>query len=466
MHPRSRRQFISHTAAVSLGFLGLGKVRADEGGSWLIEQMGYGPLVPDPAGKLDLPAGFTYRTLSLAGTPMDDGLLVPGRHDGMAAFPGPMGTTILMRNHEIAHIHTEVHSPWGDDWSRWRRINPDLIWDRGRGMFGHPLPCRGGVTRITYDTRRQRVVEQHLALAGTEYNCAGGPTPWQSWISCEEYVTGPEHGAPWTKRHGYCFDVPVQGTGLCRPEPIIPMGRFRHEAVAVDPRTGVIYLTEDREDGVFFRFIPDVHDRPAEGGRLQALCLDGCASADTRDWDASMPLVRDVPESVHWIDVEDVDSHDDSLRYQCYKRGAARFARAEGCWMGDNEVWFACTTGGRTKHGQLMRYRPSRFEGTPGEDAHPGSIELFLQPDDPSVIENADNITMAPWGDIIVCEDGSGGDRLLGVTPSGKVYRIAANRASSTEFAGACFSPDGTTLFVNQQKPGVTLAITGPWRNA
>jgi hypothetical protein len=457
-----RRRFLQQTAAVSLGFLGLRRALGD--GPWTIDPFGYGPLHNDPAGLLDLPEHFHYRFLSLAGTPMDDGLLVPGRHDGMAAFTGPSGSTVLMRNQEIAHIHTAVHSPWGDDYAHWRTADQHKCYDRGRGMFGHAIPCRGGVVRLTYDTRRQRVVNQHLALAGTEYNCAGGVTPRRTWISCEEYVIGPEHGAPWTKRHGYCFEVPVDGKGLCTPEPIVPMGRFRHEAVAVDPRTGIVYLTEDREDGVFYRYLPDHPDRFLEGGRLQALCLDGCDSADTRDWDAAMPLRRAIAESVHWIDVEDVDSNDDSLRYQCYKNGAARFARAEGCWMGADEVWFACTTGGRTKHGQIMRYRPSRFEGTQGEGGHPGTLELFMQPDDPSVIENADNITLAPWGDLIVCEDGPGSQHLLGVTAKGAVYRLARNAASKTEFAGACFSPDGSTLFVNLQKPGATIAITGPWR--
>ena len=240
------------------------------------------------------------------------------------------------------------------------------------------------------------------------------------------------------------------------------MGRFRHEAVATDPRTGIVYLTEDRSDGAFYRWLPVHPDRLLEGGRLQALALDGCASADTRDWDSHMPLTRGVPSPVHWIDLESVDGDDDALRYQAFKKGAARFARAEGCWMGDKEIWFACTTGGRTKHGQLLRYRPSPFEATGGEVAHPGTVELFLQPDDPNVIENADNITVAPWGDLIVCEDGDAPEHLLGVTPQGSVYRIARNSGSKTEFAGACFSPDGSTLFVNLQSPGVTAAIHLP----
>lgn len=452
--------FLQQSLAVSLGFAGLH--RAASAGQLTVEPFGWGPLQRDPAGILDLPRGFSYTLLSPAGSQMHDGLTVPGRHDGMAAFPGADGTTILMRNHEVSAIHTSAHGPWGDGYDRWTPALKHHVYDAGRGVFGHAMPCRGGVTRVVYDTAKRAIVEQHLALAGTEYNCAGGPTPRRSWISCEEFVAGPEHGLPWTKRHGYCFEVPVDGARLCRPEPIIGMGRFRHEAVAVDPRSGIVYLTEDRQDGVFYRYIPQDPRNLNAGGTLQAMRIDGCASADTRDWDASTPLVRGVPVGVGWIDVENVDSDDDSLRYQMFKRGAARFARAEGCWMGDDEVWFACTTGGRTKHGQLMRYRPSRFEGTPGEGAHPGQLELFLQPDDPSVIENADNITVAPWGDLIVCEDGAAPEHLLGVTPKGKVYRLAKNAGSKAEFAGACFSPDGSTLFVNLQTPGVTAAIHLP----
>ena len=161
----------------------------------------------------------------------------------------------------------------------------------------------------------------------------------------------------------------------------------------------------------------------------------------------------------------DVDSPDDSLRYQGFDRGAARFARAEGMWHGDGEIFFACTTGGRAKAGQLWRYRPaaSSVEGTPGEIDAPGTLELFLQPDDASVLQNADNICQSPGGDLIVCEDGPDGDFLLGVTPTGRVYPIARNTTSNSEFAGCCFSPDGSTLFVNVQRPGLTLAITGPW---
>jgi hypothetical protein len=302
-----------------------------------------------------------------------------------------------------------------------------------------------------------------LILAGTDYNCAGGPTPRGTWISCEETTVGPEHGLPWQQPHGYCFEVAADlDTGLVKPQPIKSMGRFRHEAVAVNPQTGIVYLSEDLGDGLMYRYVPNDPVKLLEGGRLQAMAMSGRLSADTRDWEGVPPWSPGDVRAVHWIDVEDVDSADDSLRYQGFEKGAARFARAEGMWHGNDEVFFACTTGGRAKAGQLWRYRPSpsEIEGTSLEHEQPATLELFLQPDDPSVLENADNITQSPGGDLVVCEDGGGEQFLLGVTPKGTVYPIARNAVSNTEFAGCCYSPDGSTLFVNLQRPGLTLAIT------
>lgn len=398
---------------------------------------------------------------------MSDGLIVPGQHDGMAAFPGPRGTTVLIRNHEITHGHTTV-GPFGTDHELVKLIDPAKLYDPGRTPVGTPLPCRGGCTRLVYDTANRQLVSDRLILAGTDYNCAGGPTPRGTWISCEETTAGPEHGPPWTKPHGYCFEVPADvRTGLVTPEPITTMGRFRHEAVGVSPDTGIVYLTEDLEDGLIYRYLPNDPTQLLEGGKLQALALAGQSSADTRDWEGVPPIQAGQQQPVRWIDLEDVDSADDSLRYQGFEKGAARFARAEGMWHGKGEVFFACTTGGRAKAGQLWRYIPAppNIEGTAAETETPGMLELFLQPDDASVLQNADNITQSPGGDLIVCEDGPDHDYLLGVTPQGQIYQIARHVAGTAEFAGCCFSPDGRTLFVNLQRPGVTIAITGPWRD-
>jgi secreted PhoX family phosphatase len=461
-----RRAFLQLASGVSLAFAGLHTRWLGVSRASLLDVGGpigpHGPLIPDPAGLIDLPAGFTYHVFSQRGEEMNDGLLVPGQHDGMAAFPGPGGTTVLIRNHEISAAHRTV-GPFGAHNERLDRVDQQKIYDLGRTPFGTKLPSRGGCTRIVYDTRRRELLSHRLILAGTDHNCAGGPTPRGTWISCEETTVGPEHGLPWQQPHGYCFEVSADlDTGLVKPQPIKSMGRFRHEAVAVNPQTGIVYLSEDLGDGLMYRYLPNDPAKLLEGGRLQAMAMTGRLSADTRDWEGVPPWSPGDVRAVHWIDVEDVDSADDSLRYQGFEKGAARFARAEGMWHGNNEIFFACTTGGRAKAGQLWRYRPSppEIEGTSLEHERPATLELFLQPDDPSVLENADNITQSPGGDLVVCEDGGGEQFLLGVTSKGTVYPIARNAMSNTEFAGCCYSPDGSTLFVNLQRPGLTLAIT------
>jgi secreted PhoX family phosphatase len=118
-----------------------------------------------------------------------------------------------------------------------------------------------------------------------------------------------------------------------------------------------------------------------------------------------------------------------------------------------------------------MRYRPSPHEGRPEEKDQPGRIQLFVQPTDKAVMHMCDNLAVSPWGHLVVCEDKVGGvNYLKAVTPEGKVYAIGRQAQpgitdvkSNSELAGCCFSPDGTTLFVNVYWPGATLAITGPW---
>jgi secreted PhoX family phosphatase len=152
------------------------------------------------------------------------------------------------------------------------------------------------------------------------------------------------------------------------------------------------------------------------------------------------------------------------LRRRGLAQGAACFARGEGAWYGNDAIYVACTNGGRKKKGQIWRYVPSLFEGAPEERNDPGKLELFVEPNDGDLVDNADNLTVAPWGDLIVCEDGEDEQFLVGVTPKGEFYKFGKSAAGDSELAGVTFSPDGTTLFVNIQHKGLTLAITGPWR--
>lgn len=226
-----------------------------------------------------------------------------------------------------------------------------------------------------------------------------------------------------------------------------------------------MYQTEDRHDGLIYRFLADRPGELTRGGRLQALAAADHPSLDTRNWPetglAGVALRESFP--VRWVDLDGVEAPDDDLRQRGFAAGACRFARGEGMWYGMGAVYFACTNGGSAKKGQIWVYTPGPYEGTPRESEAPGRLELFVEPNDGTIVENADNLTVAPWGDLFVCEDGLDRQHLLRVTPAGEVVRFGTNLRSESELAGATFSPDGTTLFVNLQTDGLTLAITGPW---
>jgi hypothetical protein len=457
----SRRRFLGSAAAVSLGFQGLrcapANTFADPTGP---AKVGFGPLVDDPDGIIALPEGFTYRIVSRGGERMSDGFLVPARHDGMATFPGPDGTTILVRNHEVSPGVDAALGAFGPDLSLLDRIDRSLLYDAG----ADGAPALGGTTTLVYDTRSQTLVSHQLSLAGTLVNCAGGPTPWGTWVSCEEITD--RAGGPLAQDHGYNFEVPARvGGGPVRPAPLRAMGRFKHEAVAVQPGSSIVYETEDLSDGLLYRFLPNTPGELIRGGRLQALAVRGRPSLDTRNFDGR-GIEPGVSMEVEWIDLDDPEAPDDDLRHRGFHAGAARFARGEGIWYGDDEVFVACTNGGAAQKGQIWRYRPSPEEGQAGERDRPGTLELFIEPNDGTMIENADNLTIGPWGDLVVCEDGTDDDYLVGVTPDGEIYKLAHNLSGNGEFAGACFSPDGSTFFVNMQADAWTLAITGPWSTA
>lgn len=460
-----RRKFISQTGRYSLGFLGLHafltSCKSDAGTSSSVNMLheGYGELLDDPQGVLKLPEGFSYRIISTKGDQMSDGFLVPGSADGMATFAGPEGKVIIIRNHEVSPGDLKGGA-FGEDLSLLSRLEPTAIYDYGRGT----LPCLGGTTTLVYNQATGQVETEYLSLSGTIRNCAGGPTPWGSWVTCEEDTS--RAGDELERDHGYVFEVPASATPfLAEPVPIKAMGRFNHEAVCVDPRTGIVYLTEDRGDSLMYRFIPNTRAKLLEGGKLQILAFKGKPGFDTRNWENLETEPMKIRESyeVEWLDIDNIEAPEDDLRYRGYDKGAARFARGEGIWFGDNEFYFACTNGGRLSHGQIFRYVPSQFEGTSREGEAPATLEIFIEPNDSALVESCDNVTIAAHGDIIICEDKKD-PKIVGVTPEGEIYHIAENVGYASEFAGATFSPDGNTLFVNIQGPGLTLAIEGPWK--
>ncbi len=458
MNQMDRRAFLQAASVVSAGFLGL--ARASSIGRVPMQMGPFGPLVPDPGGILDLPEGFTYRVISRVGDRMSDRLLVPGMPDGMAAFPGPDGMTILVRNHECETADWSP-SPLGPNYELKDRVDLSRFYDAGYGK----TPAHGGTTTIVYDTRTGKMHKEFLSLGGTLRNCAGGHTPWGSWLTCEESVQ--KKDAVFEQDHGWVFEVPATTEmTLHKPEPIYDMGRFNHEAVAVDPGTGIVYLTEDRTDGLIYRFLPNEPGKMLKGGRLQMLAIIDQPGVDTRNHDRQRFEIGS-PVRVRWMDCEDIRSPDDSLRTRGAAAGAAVFARGEGIAWSKDGIYIVCTTGGKAKRGQVWRYHPSPNEGKPEEARDPGTIELFIEPNDVSVVDMPDNCTVAPWGDLVLCEDGFAPNSfLVGVTAKGEVYKIARNAMSDREFAGATFSPDASTLFVNLQIDGVTLAIQGPWPKA
>jgi secreted PhoX family phosphatase len=450
--PVSRRGLVLSAAALAFSGLGARTARAAEGGDIVDQVQGYGPLKRDPAGVLDLPEGFSYRVLSSAGEVMDDGFITPDHFDGMGCLPLPDGRLALMRNHELDEGEHKL-GPAGGRADLEARLAALPGFDRDAD--GRVLP--GGVTALVLDPATGLRKRQSLALAGTVLNCAGGATPWGAWLTCEEtMVSAPKTGAS----HGWIFEVAAGAPGPVTPVPLTAMGRFRHEAAAVDPVSGTVYLTEDRDDGLLYRFLPKAPGALFEGGRLQALAFEA-GGTDSRNWRRSDLAVGEV-RGVRWIDLDEVESPKDDLRQRGHAAGGVLFARGEGVHLatrpeGGCDVFFTCTSGGDRRLGQIFR-----LTSQPGTGAD--QLQLFLESRDTRVLDYADNVTIAPWGHLVVCEDrvGLSPNHLKVVTPGGQVCALARLRMR-TELAGACFSPDSRFLFVNAYSPGRTFAIEGPW---
>jgi uncharacterized protein len=410
---------------------------------------GYGELVPDSGGLIDLPKGFQYRVISGEGSPLSSGGFVPGDHDGMAAFLGPSSnTTILVRNHE--------QNP--TDANPVPQRNP------------YDLAAPGGTTGIVVNLEDRTEIGDYVTSSGTLNNCAGGATPWGTWLTCEEdRTTG----------HGYVFEVdPNNPENELSRTPILGMGYFSHEAVDIDPSTGIAYLTEDDFRGsitddpndeitadvpdteggrgtrvsFLYRYIPnDLGQRPGalqQGGRLQVMTIN-----KRRDYNADLAFPGERFQVV-WKDVNPEEPHESAEDLK-----AARFNRLEGAYFAGGAFWFDDTLGGEARLGQIFRYLPGS-----------NTLELFYEGTDPGKMESPDNIVVTPWGDLWFAEDETivGGDiinRVMGITPDGEVYPFASNRLNDSEFAGPTFAPDGKTFFVNFQNPGITFAIWGPFKH-
>ena len=499
--PDRRRLLKGSAALMAMGAMGsLGALQARQrgfgGDAMRLAPIAspYGALAPvrDRSTGLPLlllPRGFHYSSFAWTGDRLDDGTPCPGSHDGMAVMlpqrrpVPPRGRlpadyeTVLVRNHE-RRTGTPIQAPGMDD----------------TGVFGGGRPA-GGTTTLRYSNGRWTHAE--ASLGGTLVNCAGGPTPWGTWLSCEEIKSNEVSSTG--RRHGYVFEVHPEAARTTG-HPLVGLGRFSHEAVAIDPRSGAVYLTEDdRNKSAFYRFLPnDRRGRPGSlenGGRLQAARVKGRRNADL-----TVARIGQTFE-LEWVDIPDPDmdaiaappgfpdiSAGETLSgpfAQAWSEGALRMSRCEGIFHANGRLFIVDTSTGVDASG-----RKGAGNGAVWIlDLATQRLRALFVSGDQLAAHNPDNITVSPRGGVVLCEDGGAspdrygpGARMIGLTRNGESFYLAKNNIEltssqiadagksvpegdyrATEFAGACWSHDGQTLFVNAQTPGITFAITGPW---
>ncbi len=456
--PKSRREFLSDTFSV------MGGVAAGATLSTFSQRTALGedtkqkpelrPVADETTGLplLKLPEGFRYLTYGWAGDPMDGDQKTPRMHDGMGVITQEGDLLTLCRNHEINGIGKPIGVAQGQPYDN---------------------KARGGCTNLVFDVAKGAWVRSFGSIAGTVRNCAGGVTPWGTWLTCEETMADPADGndlARYEKDHGWVFEVPADGSAT--GQPIKEMGRFVHEAVAVDRETGYVYLTEDQGSAGFYRYLPNEPGNMIAGGTLQVAEVVG--QSDLRGG-----FEDGISFDVKWHKVPNPamePSADgtpaDSVYRQGRKAGGSKFARLEGCWSGNGLIYFDATSGGGIKSGQIWQYDPREEK-----------LVLLYESRDKRVLNMPDNLCVSPQGGLILCEDNNyaGEDpvpqRLLALTKEGHLRNFAENHMSfdgerglrgtfyDKEWAGSTFSPDGQWLFANIQTPGITFAITGPWED-
>jgi secreted PhoX family phosphatase len=445
----------------------------------LMKRQAYGAAIASPYGApvptldqvtglplIALPPGFRYYSHGWTGDPISaqfPGLLTPAAHDGMGVLQQIGPRVILCRNHEVG-----AQAAFAS------------------GKLQYSAQAGGGNTNLIFNTRTEVWERVWPSLSGTRTNCAGGITPFATWLSCEETFSASPNGLT----HGWVFEVPALGQRTA--EPIRDMGRFAHEAVAVDPQDGMVYLTEDAgSTSGLYRYTPSIPGDYLAGGVLEMLKLVGEDQANLRGLNpaggngAPLPPIGTRRE-VEWVLIDDPEvSHGVTCFQQGFARNGAVFRRLEGAWYSAGNVYFLSTDGGVAGQGIVFCL-----------DLENQTLEVIYDSPGADALDNPDNLLVTPRGALILCEDNAGSpafslngvdtERLVGLTLDGEVFDFAYNlldfRPSgmglytrpgnpvrfnanyrANEWAGATFSPDGNWLFVNLQTPGVTLAITGPW---
>ncbi|WP_413798639.1 alkaline phosphatase PhoX [Streptomyces iranensis] len=478
----SRRDFARRSAYTGAGFALVGSagvlatapgalaaeateegVASTEGHGHGGSSLGYGPLIADPKGILALPKGFRYKIITRTGeTKLESGESTPSNHDGTATFEGSRGATLLVNNHELG-------GPRGN-WPHPVPLTEGLVYD----------PAASGGCTVVEVAKHGDHVTEWVGIAGTSTNCAGGRTPWGTWLTCEE--TEDKAGTNgMTKDHGYVFEVDPHDRRANRdPKPIKALGRYAHEAVVVDPGRGHLYLTEDASgpNGLLYRWVPPrgfEHGR----GKLDTLEDDAGVLQAPKCYDSGGNFVDDLSRAtktgtvygVDWEPVPDRDAKSVSVRKQFKDGEITRARKLEGMWWADGGAYivssFAREESPVQHDGQVWFYDPKRRTLT---------LKMLLgvnpDPSKDGAFDGPDNITVSPYGGLVIAEDGEGVQHLFGATEDGRTYPIARNdlnigsaeEPEFSEFTGVVFSPDGSTLYANIQVPGIMLAITGPWR--